>query len=313
MRVLLTGSRGMLGSSLSSSFRAASQAFDLVSTSRDELDLRDREAVGEFIDAVQPDLVVHAAAKVAGIAAKVARPLDYLMDNLLMDSSVIDAAVKNRVPKLIYVGTAAAYPAEYVRPFVEADLLTGALEPANEGYALSKVAAVKLCEYASRQYGVAYRAVLPSNLYGPYDHFGSADAHLVAATLTKVHRAHVDDDPYVEVWGDGTARREFTYSEDLAQWLVEQVEVLEEWPAWLNVGVGADHSVAEYYEVARDVVGYRGDFRFDTTKPSGVPQRLIDSSLASSLGWRPTTSLRDGMAAAYAAFRTQDREVREVP
>jgi len=301
----------MLGSSLLSSLRKSGSDIEVVAPSRGELDLRDRIAVREFIAAAHPDVVLHAAAKVAGIAAKMAAPMDFLIDNLLMDTSVIGAAVEARVPKLLYIGTAAAYPAEYVRPYVEADLLTGALEPANEGYALAKIAAIKLCAYASAQHGVTYRAVLPSNLYGPFDHFGSADAHLIAATLTKVRRAHVQGAPFVEIWGDGTARREFTYSEDLADWLVEQIDSLDAWPSWLNVGVGEDHSVAEYYEVARDVVGYRGEFRFDKTKPSGVPQRLVDSSSANELGWRPSTSIRDGMAEAYAAYRSTTSESRE--
>lgn len=304
MRVLLTGSRGMLGSSLLARLRRSGDGFEIISPSSAELDLRDHDAVVGYVADARPDVVVHAAAKVAGIAAKLAAPVDFLMDNLLMDSSIIDASIRSMVPRLLYVGTATAYPAEYSRPFVEADLLTGALEKPNEGYALAKITAIKLCEYASAQYGLTYRAVLPSNLYGPYDHFGSPDAHLIAATLTKVHRAHVDGSPSVEVWGDGTARREFTYSEDLADWLVSQLGTLEVWPAWLNVGAGEDHSVADYYEVAREVVGYRGELDFDTTKPSGVPRRLIDSTRATELGWRPSTSVRDGMEAAYAAFRS---------
>jgi len=230
---------------------------------------------------------------------------------LLMDSSVIDASVAAGVPRLVYIGSAAVYPAVYERPFVESDLLTGALESANEGYGLSKAAAVKLCQYASHQHGVRYRAVLPSNLYGPHDHFGSAGAHLIAAALTKVHAAHVSGAPTVEVWGDGTARREFTFSEDLASWIVDQLPHIDAWPAWLNLGVGEDHSVADYYRIARDVVGYQGELAFDTSKPSGVPRRLIDSQVANSLGWRPTTSIEDGMAAAYAAFVTQTKEARE--
>lgn len=284
---------------------------EVLAPPRSQLDLRNREAVAEYIADARPDAVLHAAAKVAGIAAKLAAPLDYLLDNLLMDSSVIEGSIRGGVSRLLYVGTAAAFPAEYTRPYVESDLMTGPLESANEGYALSKVTAIKLCQYASVQHGLVYRAVLPSNLYGPYDHFGSADAHLVAATLTKVHRAKAEGAPSVEVWGDGTARREFTYSEDLADWLVSQLDSLEDWPAWLNVGAGEDHSIAEYYEVAREVVGYDGDLRFDTSKPSGVPRRLIDSTRATELGWRPQTSIRDGMAEAYVAMQALYTEPRE--
>lgn len=297
----------MLGSSLLSSLERSSATTEVIAPPRADLDLRDRKATRDFIGGARPDAIIHAAAKVAGIAAKLAAPMDYLMDNLLMDSSVIDAAVGAGVPSLLYVGTAAAYPAEYARPYLESDLLTGSLEPANEGYALSKIAGVKLCEYASRQHGVNYRAVLPSNLYGPHDHFGSTDAHLIAAALTKVHAAHVGGAESVEVWGDGSARREFTYSEDLADWLVGQLASLRAWPAWLNVGASDDHSVADYYETACDIVGYKGILRFDTTKPSGVPRRLIDSSQAHELGWQPSTTLRDGMAEAYAAFRAKQQ------
>lgn len=309
MRVFLTGSRGMLGSSFLARLEREEERFIVTAPSRQELDLRDRQAVRRAIEQAQPDVIIHAAAKVAGIAAKLAAPMDYLMDNLLMDSSVIGAAVEQRVPRLLYVGTAAVYPMDYVRPFVEADLLTGALEPANEGYALAKAASVKLCEFASAQHGLLYRAVLPSNLYGPYDHFESADAHLIAAALRKVHRAHLSGDSTVDVWGDGTARREFTYSEDLADWLVGQLGEFERWPAWLNLGIGTDLSVREYYEIARDVVGYRGDLRFDTTKPSGVPRRLINSSAAIQLGWAPPTAAPEGMAAAYAAFLASNIEI----
>jgi GDP-L-fucose synthase len=301
----------MLGSSLRSRLERDGEPFEISAPSHGELDLRDRDATRHFVEAFQPDVVLHAAARVAGIAAKLAAPMDFLLDNLLMDTSVIDAAVRSGVPRLLYVGTAAAYPAEYERPFTERDLLSGPLERPNEGYALSKIAAVKLCEYAAAQHGLTFRAALPSNLYGPHDHFGSGDAHLIAAALTKVHRAKVQGEHCVEVWGDGTARREFTYSEDLADWLVSQLPVLEAWPAWLNLGVSEDHSVADYYEIACDVVGYHGQLHFDTSKPSGVPRRMIDSEAAHQLGWNPTTSIREGMAAAYAAFLAGDTDTRE--
>lgn len=301
----------MLGSSFRAAFEKARGSFEVVAPASGDLDLRDQAAVRAFVDDARPDAVVHAAARVAGIAAKVAAPMDFLLDNIQMDANVIESALRVGVPRLLYVGSAASYPAEYTRPYVESDLMTGRLEAANEGYGLSKTTALKLCEYASAQHHVMYRAVVPSNLYGPHDHFGSPDAHLIAAALSKVETARVMGEESVEIWGDGTARREFTYSEDLADWLVGQIPTLEAWPAWLNVGAGEDHSIAEYYEMARLVVGYAGGFRYDTAKPSGVQRRLLDSSVARRLGWQPTTTLSEGMTASYAAMRASLNDARE--
>ncbi|MDQ0373255.1 NAD-dependent epimerase/dehydratase family protein [Cellulomonas humilata] len=301
MRVLLTGGAGMLGSTLVEGWAQQRPDDELIVVTRDVVDLRDRAATRALLERERPEAVVHAAAKVGGIAAKLAEPATYLLENLLLDTSVIGACIEAGVPDLLYVGTAAVYPDRYERPFVESDALSAPLEGANEGYALAKGAAARLCAFASQQYGRNYRAAVPSNLYGPHDHFGQS-AHLVAAAIGKIHRAHLAGDPTVPVWGDGTARREFTYAPDLAAWLIDQVGRLADWPDALNLGCGTDHSVREYYEVARDVVGYRGTFTFETDKPSGTPRRLIDSSAARALGWTTPTSLSDGMAATYAAY-----------
>ncbi|MBO9555499.1 NAD-dependent epimerase/dehydratase family protein [Cellulomonas sp.] len=302
MRVLLTGGAGMLGRTFVDAWGARRPDQELVVVTRDDVDLSDRAATRALIERVRPTAVVHAAAKVGGIAAKLAEPATYLLDNLLLDTSVISACLDAGVRDLLYVGTAAVYPDRYERPFVEGDALSGRLEGANEGYALAKGAAARLCAYASTQYGRSYRVAVPSNLYGPHDHFAAGSAHLVAAALGKIHRAREAGDPTVPVWGDGTARREFTYAPDLAAFLVDQVDRLASWPDALNLGCGADHSVREYYEVARDVVGYEGTFTFETDKPSGTPRRLIDSSAARALGWSAPTPLSDGMAATYAAY-----------
>lgn len=294
----------MLGRSIAAQVTAQRPNDELITVSRNEVDLSDRAATKRFFDNAAPDAIIHAAAKVGGIGVKLAEPTVFLLDNLLLDSSVLSAAIDLQVPDFLYVGSAAVYPAAYDHPFVEDDMLTGHLEGANEGYAVSKIAAIKLCEYVSRQYGLNYRSALPSNLYGIHDHFELSNAHLVAATLAKVHEAKRDRSDVVSVWGDGTARREFTYSVDVAAWLVDQIDKLAAWPSTLNLGWGSDHSVAEYYEVAKDVIGFDGALEFDTTKPSGVPQRLIDSSAARALGWAPTTTLRDGMAATYADYLT---------
>ena len=305
MRVMLTGGAGMLGRSLTEAWREQRPNDELRVVTRRDADLRDAEATRRLVGEIRPDAVVHAAARVGGIAAKLAAPLDYLRDNLLLDQSLIGAAIDLEVPELLYVGSAAVYPERCERPFVESDVLAGPLESANEGYAVAKLAGGKLCEYASRQLGLAYRTVVPSNLYGEHDHFGSVGAHMIAAALTKVHQAQRAGSGTVDIWGDGTTRREFTWAGDVAVWLTGQIGSLDRWPPLLNLGCGVDHSVTEYYEAARDTVGWSGTFVHDLDKPSGAPRRLLDSSEARALGWKPRTSLADGMATAYRMLRTQ--------
>ena len=292
----------MLGSAIADQWAKLRPDDELVPLTRATVDLRDAVATERALADIKPDAVVHAAARVAGIAEKLAHPATYLQQNLQLDSSVISASIALGIPELLYISSGAIYPADLPQPLSEDDLLAGTLESANEGYALAKITGGKLCEYASREFGFAYRAAVPSNLYGPGDSFGAGRAHLVASTIVKAHDAVATGAPTIDVWGDGTARREFTYSLDLAQWLVGQVGSLEAWPALLNLGVGFDHSIREYYEAAARVAGFTGDLVYDTSKPSGVMQRLLDSSRARELGWNPTTTLDEGYTACYESF-----------
>lgn len=289
----------MLGSSLAAQWAEQRPSDDLVVIGRVDLDLRDPASTARLVADIAPDAIIHAAAVVGGIAAKLAEPTRYLLDNLMIDSSLIAAAIAADVPELLYIGSAAVYPEHFRQPFIEADILAAPLERANEGYAIAKIAGTRLCEYASEQYNFDYRVAVPSNLYGPGDDFSSSRGHLIAAALGKTHTARLRGESTVSIWGDGTARREFTYSVDLSGWLVGQVGRLSNWPAMLNLGAGVDHSVADYYHIARDVVGFEGEFDYDTGKPSGMHQRLLDSSAAKALGWSPTTSMEAGMAAVY--------------
>ncbi|QEE60856.1 NAD-dependent epimerase/dehydratase family protein [Salinibacterium sp. dk2585] len=302
MRVVVTGAAGMLGSSIVQQWPSLRPDDELVALTRDVVDLRDASATAEVIGQLRPDAIIHAAARVAGIADKLERPATFLQENIQLDSSIISAAIAAEVPEFLYISSGAIYPADVRQPIIESDLLGGPLEGANEGYALAKIAGTKLCEYASRQYGWAYRAAVPSNLYGPGDDFRPGRAHLVASTIAKADDAVRAGDDSLPVWGDGTARREFTYAPDLAAWLVSQVGALEAWPPMLNLGVGVDHSIREYYEAAARAVGFAGTFDYDTSKPSGVMQRLLDSSRARALGWNPTTTLDEGYAATTAAY-----------
>lgn len=291
----------MLGSSITAKWHELRPRDELITVTRADVDLRSAPETRAVIDRAQPDAIVHAAARVAGIADKLSRPTDFLLQNLQIDASVIGGAIDARVPELLYISSGAIYPADIRQPLVESDVLTGRLEPANEGYALAKIAGGRLCSYASSQHGLTYRVAVPSNLYSPDDDFSPGRSHLVASTIAKVHQANTVGGP-VEVWGDGTARREFTFAPELAAWLVGQIGRLGAWPEMLNLGSGFDHSIADYYRAAARVVGYSGEFRFDPTKPAGVHQRLLDSSAAQTLGWNPVVTLDAGYAASYQGY-----------
>lgn len=292
----------MLGTAIRSQWAKLRPQDEVIGITRKDADLRDREATLAVLERIKPDVVIHCAATVGGIAANVAHPTAFLSDNLLLDTAVVGGSKTVGVEKFIYIGSSCMYPRDYRQPLVESDMLAAPLEPTNEGYAIAKIAGSKLCEYISGEFGLTYKTIIPSNLYGPNDDYNSGKSHLVAAALSKVHNAKVAGDSTVEIWGDGTARREFTYVEDLAEWIVREFDNMSEWPSMMNVGYGDDHSVNEFYDYAKKVVGYEGDFVHDTSKPAGMHQKLMDSSVAKAHGWNPTTTPEDGMARAYAIF-----------
>jgi len=307
VKVVLTGSAGLLGSALARSWRAARPGDELVALTRDDVDLTDAAATRAVFAGHAPDAVIHAAAYVAGISDKVRSPDGFLATNLRIDDAVFGASVAARVPEFLYISSAAAYPADAAQPIPESALLTGPLEPANEGYGLAKAVGTRRCAYVSAEHGWAYRAALPSNLYGPGDDFRPGRAHLVASAIAKARDAVVSGAETIEVWGDGTALREFTYAPDLAAWLVTQLGRLSTWPELLNVGSGVEATVREYYEHAATAAGFSGTLVFDPQRPSGVAKRLLDSTVARSLGWAPTTSWREGFAATHTDLLTSNR------
>lgn len=300
MRVLLTGGGGMVGRALA---RTLGSHLDLtlLTPPRSELNLLDGAATRRWFKQERPDAVIHAAGRVGGIADNIRDPLAYLRDNTAIGINVIGAALDVGMPRLLNIGSSCMYPRDWRQPLVEEDLLQGGLEPTNEGYALAKLMAERLCRYAAAE-GRAYRTIIPSNLYGPHDHFEADRAHLVAAAIAKVHRAKANSAPSVEVWGNGTARREFTYVDDLASWLCDVLPRLEELPVAVNAGCGTDHSVREFYDLICDVVGYDGVLTFDTRRPAGMQQKLMDSSRAAAAGWAPATTLADGVRKTYAWY-----------
>ena len=301
MKVLLTGAAGMLGSNILMESGRFSE-IKLVPVKRSEGDLSDKSTVVNLLTRIKPDVVVHAAALVGGIKANLARPVDFLAKNVLLDCNLMTACSEYGIEKFLYIASSCMYPKDYRQPLVEKDILQAPLEPSNEGYALAKIVGSRLTEYISSQMGLDYRTIVPSNLYGPGDHYDLDSSHLVAATIRKVLEAKETNSEIV-VWGDGTARREFTFISDLASWILKIIPRMNELPSLLNVGAGYDKSVEDYYRLAMQVVGYEGNLVFDSSKPTGMKQKLLDSSIAfSRFDWSAPTRLEDGMSLALKDY-----------
>lgn len=299
--IVVTGHRGLAGSAIVRRLEAS--GFQrLVTAGREQVDLRNPAATDRWFAATKPRYVIHAAGLVGGIGANVARPAEFLHDNLMMAATVIDAAHRHGVERLLYLGSSCIYPRLCPQPMREEHLLSGPLEPTNEGYALAKLAGVKACEAYRRQYGCHFVAALPTNLFGPGDHFDLEGSHVVAALIRKFHDCREDQAPEVELWGSGTPRREFLFVDDLADACLFLLARYDE-PLPINVGVGRDVSISELAATIRDVVAPEATIRYDRTKPDGPPQKLLDTSRLEALGWRAETTLRDGLVQTYQWFR----------
>jgi len=298
---MITGANGMVGKNLLEN--AVMKNHEVFSPLRTELDLFDSAAVEGYVSRIKPDMIIHTAGKVGGIQANMREPVSFLLENLDMGRNVVWAARKAGVKRLINLGSSCMYPRNAPNPLREEYILTGELEPTNEGYALAKVTVARLCQYISSQDpDYQYKTLVPCNLYGRWDKFDPAHSHLIPAILHKLHHAVANSCEEVDIWGDGTARREFMCSADLADCLVEAVERFESVPLLMNVGLGHDYSINEYYEMAAEVVGYRGCFVHDLSKPVGMKQKVIDTERLSQWGWQAGTSLHDGLVSTYKFY-----------
>lgn len=303
MRVLLTGGSGMLGRAIRRLAPEAAPKKTIIAPSRRELDLSNHAETVRFIRDGRFGLIIHAAARVGGIAANIAEPVNFLLENLEINANVLRGAREEDVPSLLFIGSSCMYPKDFPTILSEKHLLAGPLEPTNEGYALSKITGAKLCEFIASEDKRAYRTLIPPNLYGPGDHFEPARSHLLAAALHKLHQAKTFEETKVEIWGDGTARREFVYVDDLAHFILRSdAASISKIPQYLNVGYGIDYSVSDYYRMAALVVGYRGTFRHNLEAPTGMKHKLIDSQLAYRYGWSAPTSPPIGLAMAYKDY-----------
>jgi GDP-L-fucose synthase len=299
-RIFVAGHRGLVGSAIVRRLQAAGSTNVLTAT-RDQLDLRDQAAVNYWFRANRPEYVYLVAGTVGGILANSTRPAEFIYDNMLIHATVVHAAHQFAVRKLLYLGSSCIYPRECSQPMSEEQLLTGALEPTNEAYAIAKIAGIKLCEAYRRQYGDDFISAMPTNLYGPNDNFDLVSSHVLPALIRKFHDAKTAGQADVVIWGSGTPRREFLHVDDLADacvFLMERYDGAQH----INVGTGEDLSVRELAEAIRDIVHPRAVLRFDPSKPDGMPRKLLDVSRLHALGWRHQIGLRDGIRSTYEWF-----------
>jgi GDP-L-fucose synthase len=299
-RVFVAGHRGLVGSAIVRHLRA--RGFDnLLTATRDQLDLRDQAAVNYWFRANRPDYIYLVAGTVGGILANSTRPAEFLYDNMMIHATVVHASHLYSVKRLLYLGSSCIYPREATQPMQESALLTGPLEPTNEPYALAKIAGIKLCQSYRRQYGCDFIAAMPTNLYGPFDNFDLTSSHVVPAMMRKFHEAKVEGREEVVIWGTGAPRREFLHVDDLASacaFLMQHYDGFDH----INVGTGEDLSIRELAELIAGIVHPGARLVFDTEKPDGTPRKLLDVSRLHELGWRHSIALRDGLATTYEWF-----------
>jgi GDP-L-fucose synthase len=306
-KIYVAGHRGLVGSALVRRLEARGYR-NLVLRTHSELELRDQAAVRAFFAKEKPEYVILAAAKVGGIHANNTYPAEFIHDNLVIQSNVIHSAWQNNVSRLLFLGSSCIYPKQAPQPMTEECLLTGPLEPTNRPYALAKIAGIEMCWSYNRQYGTRYMAAMPTNLYGPNDNYDLNNSHVLPALIRKMHEAKQRGDKEVVVWGTGTPKREFLYSDDMADaclYLLEQPEdrlsslFNNEQPPLVNIGCGEDLTIRELAELVAEVVGFKGSLTFDTSKPDGTMRKVMDVSRINALGWKRAMPLKEGVALSY--------------
>jgi GDP-L-fucose synthase len=299
-KLLVLGASGMVGSALVRAAKESGVGEILQPTSRD-LNLMDQAQTHAYLAEQRPDNVVIAAAKVGGIHANSTYPADFIYQNMMIAANAIEGAYRAGVKRLMFLGSTCIYPKFAEQPIKEESLLTSALEPTNEAYAIAKIAGLKLCQYYRQQYGVCYHSAMPTNLYGPGDNYHPQNSHVLPALIRRFHEAKLNQVPEVAIWGTGTPLREFLHADDAAAGILHLLR-LENPPDWVNLGCGTDISIGDLAQLVSDAVGYEGAITFDTSKPDGTPRKLTDISRIKETGWAPKIPIEQGVAMAYQSF-----------
>jgi GDP-L-fucose synthase len=304
MKILLTGSNGMVGKNILAI--APSYQHEFLAPKSSELNLLDATSVRQYVKKHQPDMVIHAAGIVGGIQANMAQPVKFLVENMQMGLNILTAANDAGVARFLNLSSSCMYPRDAINPLSEDLILKGELEPTNEGYALAKVTSTRLCEYICQENSAyLYKTIIPCNLYGRFDKFDPNHSHMIPAVIRKIDEAKKNQQAEIDIWGDGAARREFMYAEDLAEFIFYALDNFAAMPQNLNVGLGADYTINEYYQAVADVVGYTGDFKHDLSKPVGMKQKLIDDAKLKEFGWGYKTSLEAGIQKTYEFYLSE--------
>ncbi|MEZ8785131.1 GDP-L-fucose synthase family protein [Vibrio splendidus] len=301
MKILLTGSNGMVGKNILAI--APRYQHEFLAPTSCELNLLDAASVCHYVEKHKPDMVIHAAGIVGGIQANMAQPVKFLVENMQMGLNILTAANDTGVAKFLNLSSSCMYPRDAINPLSENLILKGELEPTNEGYALAKVTSTRLCEYIGQENPERlYKTIIPCNLYGRFDKFDPNHSHMIPAVIRKIDEAKKNQQAEIDIWGDGEARREFMYAEDLADFIFYALDNFVDMPQNLNVGLGTDYTINEYYQAVADVVGYDGQFTHDLSKPVGMKQKLIDDAKLKEFGWGYKTSLQAGIEKTYAYY-----------
>ncbi len=308
MKILLTGSNGLVGKNILDNLK--SKQYDFLAPSSSELNLLNHQKVNKYLKNNKPDLIIHAAGLVGGIEANIKNPTEFLLSNTNIGLNLINSALENNITNFLNLGSSCIYPKDAKNPLKEDSILNGKLEPTNEGYALAKIVTLKLCEYISlTESNKLYKTVIPCNLYGKFDNFDPKSSHMIPAVIRKIYKAHINKEDSIEIWGDGKSRREFMPASSFADFIFYAIENFIKMPQNLNVGLGFDFSILDYYKEIASVIGYKGNFVHDMSKPTGMKQKLVDIQKLSKFGWENKISLKDGLTEAYDFYKGSIDEI----